>query len=135
MNVDTFTAFSFTDMNSMTVAFPKSVRLLHAAEYKRVFDEPGARSVDPNFTVLARRNGLTQARLGMAITRKNIKTAVARNRIKRIVRESFRQHQQILAGLDIVVLSRGGAGERENPALFASLEHHWSRVISRCNRS
>lgn len=135
VNVKTFTAISFIDMSSTNVAFTKSLRLLHAAEYKRVFDEPGARSIDPNFTVLARSNGLTHARLGMAITRKNLKTAVARNRVKRIVRESFRQHQQTLAGLDIVVLSRSGLGERENPALFSALEQHWTRLVSRCKRS
>lgn len=40
----------------------------------------------------------------MVVAKRNVRLAVARNKIKRLVRESFRQEQQRLQGLDIVVV-------------------------------
>lgn len=45
-----------------------------------------------------------QARLGIVVAKRNVRLAVARNKLKRLVRESFRQQQQRLNGLDIVVV-------------------------------
>jgi ribonuclease P protein component len=52
---------------------------------------------------------------------------VARNRIKRIVRESFRQRQDRLSGLDLVVLNHPAAGSASNAQMTDSLERHWAR--------
>lgn len=49
-------------------------------------------------------NSRPLARLGIVVAKRNVKLAVARNRIKRLVRETFRQQQQRLNGLDIVVV-------------------------------
>ena len=83
--------------------FPRRVRLGGPAVFAEVFARP-AKSSDRYFTVLARPNGLNHSRLGMAISRKIARSAVARNRIKRIVRESFRHHQSQLGGMDWVVM-------------------------------
>lgn len=109
-----------------TVRLSKENRLRDAASFDRVFDRAN-RSRDRWFTVLSRSNELERARLGLAISKKNCKTAVGRNRIKRIVRESFRHHQDTLAGLDVVVMSKGAAESAANNTLFASLEAHWER--------
>ena len=49
-------------------------------------------------------NSHPQARLGIVVAKRNVRLAVARNRIKRLVRETFRHQQQRLNGLDIVVV-------------------------------
>lgn len=69
-----------------------------------------------------------EARLGLAIAKKHVKLAVGRNRIKRVIRDSFRHHQQLLMGLDLVVLTRTGAVDQPNKRLFSSLEAHWKRL-------
>ena len=46
------------------------------------------------------------ARLGLAISKKNIPSAAERNYLKRIIRERFRQSQESIVGKDIVVLAR-----------------------------
>jgi len=51
---------------------------------------------------LAARNGLDYARLGMIVPKKILATAVARNRVKRLIREAFRLNQSELKGLDVV---------------------------------
>ena len=85
------------------------------------------------FTVLTTENAGQEARLGMAISKKHCRLASSRNRLKRIVRESFRRHRAELEGLDIVVLNQGGTHLADNRALFDSLAWHWSR--GRASRS
>lgn len=79
------------------------------------------------FTVLYRDNGIRAPRLGLAVSKKNCRQAVGRNRIKRIVRESFRLNQNRLPGIDIVVLSQPGTHKANNNELFTSLAAHWKR--------
>ncbi len=106
--------------------FQKENRLLDAAAFTRVF-EKAARSRDKYFTVLTRNNQDEVARLGLAISKKHCRKATARNRIKRVIRESFRQHQVPLAGLDIVVINQPAATMADRGAMNDSLEHHWQR--------
>ena len=98
--------------------------MLDAAAFGRVF-EKASRSRDKCFTVLCRSNDSEAARLGLAISKKQCKKASARNRLKRVIRESFRHHQQELAGLDIVVMNKAAAAGENNAGLRGSLEKHW----------
>jgi ribonuclease P protein component len=58
---------------------------------------------------------LGQARLGLIVGRRAEPKAVGRNYIKRIVRETFRLHQEQIGGEDVVVQLRGGAPGRGRP--------------------
>lgn len=71
----------------------------------------------------------------MAISIRATGGAVARNRIKRLVRESFRQIQQQLPDVDLVVMGKPGVGAESNERIRASLACHWKRVEKRCKRS
>jgi ribonuclease P protein component len=104
----------------------KDNRLLDAAAFARVFKK-ATRSRDKWFTVLCRENEREGARLGLAISKKNCRHATGRNRIKRIVRESFRQHQALLSGLDVVVINQPAARGAGNAQLFDSIVGHWQR--------
>lgn len=111
-------------------AFGKRLRLLNGSDFKRVFSR-AVRSSDRYFTVLMRTSDFDHARLGLAIAKKQARRAVDRNRIKRIVRESFRQHQSELASMDIVVLARQDTAAATNETLFNSLRQHWMRLIKK----
>jgi len=106
--------------------FRRQSRLQDSSAYSRVFKK-AERSRDKMFTVLYRENGAPEARLGLAISKKNCRLAVGRNRLKRVVRESFRHHRADLAGLDVVVLNQPAAMRASNKALFDSLHKHWHR--------
>ena len=109
-------------------SFRKHQRLGNRAAYDRVFKK-ARRSRDKCFTVLARRSENQPARLGLAISKKHCRKASARNRIKRIVRESFRLHQASLAGIDLVVMNQPAAAMATNDELKLSLDAHWQRII------
>lgn len=111
--------------------FGRGLRLLRPAEFKRVFSR-AHKSTDENFTVLAIDNHSAHPRLGLAIAKKQVKSAVVRNRIKRIVRESFRRHQAVMPALDLVVLARRGVAEKDNKELCRSLQRHWSKLGRQC---
>ena len=114
---------------------PKHAKLLKAADYNYVFDKP-VRSSDRYFTVLARPNDLFHLRLGTAFSKKRVKLAVARNRLKRISRESFRLlragHNELK--IDFVVLAGPHCKEATNQQLFHSLETHWQQLIKKCEK-
>jgi ribonuclease P protein component len=75
------------------------------------------------------------ARLGLAVSRKVSKSAVQRNRIKRLVRESFRKHRAHLPALDIVVMARPGAAECDNPQLATRIDALLKRTARLCEAS
>lgn len=72
-----------------------------------------------------------RARLGLAISKKHCRKATDRNRLKRVVRESFRLHKNELSGLDIVVMNKPGTETGTSRELRASLDRHWERCTER----
>ncbi len=115
--------------------FYRHERLLSSQDYQRIFKQAQCKSADRFLTVLACRNLYSHPRLGLAITKKKIKTSVARQRIKRLIRESFRHHKGLLVGLDIVVMSQSGSQMVDNKVLFNSLMDHWQKLAQRCKKS
>lgn len=80
-------------------------------------------------TLLFRKNNLEHPRLGLIVSKKTAKRANARNRFKRVTRESFRLIQGSLPNVDIVILSRGKITESDNQALFLEFSDAWQRLI------
>jgi ribonuclease P protein component len=107
--------------------FAKTDRLLTPEDYSWVFRRP-VKSADDCFTVMSRSRGGGSARLGLAVSKKNVRRAVDRNRIKRVIRESFRHNRLALEGLDIVVLGRRGIEQHTNRILVDSLSRHWKTI-------
>ena len=114
-------------MPALDRGFPRAARLLKASQFRRVFQR-ALRVTDQYFTILARANGQQPPRLGLAISKKQIRRAVDRNRIKRLVRESFRHRQADLQGFDLVVMARSQALARSNAELYAALEALWQSI-------
>jgi ribonuclease P protein component len=114
--------------------FPKTRRLGTAADFQRVFEQP-RKSGDSLLTVLARSNGKPYPRLGLAISKRYVRKAHDRNRIKRLVRESFRQKQQELGGIDFVVMARTAVCQADHETLFRSLQKHWATLVKQCKPS
>lgn len=92
-------------------AFDKSRRLLKAADFQKVFDKSQFRVSERYFLFLAIQNSTDKARLGLVVGKKAIRHAVQRNRIKRVVRETFRTNESGFPSIDIIFLARRGLDE------------------------
>ena len=62
-------------------------------------------------------------------------TVAKRNRLRRLVRESFRQRRSSLPPVDLVVLARRDTAGAANSQLRDSLELHWKRLAGQCGKS
>lgn len=101
-------------------SFPRTARLLTAADYSSVFSK-NKRLSDKYWTILISRSQHEEPRVGLAVAKKRAKRAVDRNRLKRIVRETFRHSKAQLAGTDIVVMNRDHTLRASNTELRESL--------------
>lgn len=110
--------------------FPKSHRLHRREDFAAVYDAKVRESRGP-LTVYARPNGLPNLRMGISTSRK-VGIAARRNRIRRLLRESFRLMQHELpASYDLLVIVRAHeplelVGYRELMAsIIGKLHQRW----------
>jgi ribonuclease P protein component len=101
---------------------------LHQPAEFRACKQRGRRFADELFSVAVLKNGETHPRLGLAMATRTCGGAVARNRLKRLTRESFRLHQHLLPPVDITIAAREAAASAERAVLRASLERLWLRI-------
>ncbi|HSY07377.1 MAG TPA: ribonuclease P protein component [Steroidobacteraceae bacterium] len=102
---------------------------------KRDFDAVyahGRRFGNSFFGVTAHVNEKGWPRLGLAVAVKTAGNAVERNRIRRLIRESFRLHQHQIPALDLVVSARLRARGTVGAELRAQLEPLWQEVRTKC---
>ena len=111
--------------------FARPQRVLKAAEFDAVYSRR-QRVVDSIFSVNAAPNTLGHARLGLSIGNKAVGNSVARNRVKRVARDSFRHIAMDLGSFDLVVGARNGARTAHNARLRESLEGLWKEIQKRC---
>ena len=103
------------------------MRLLKQEEFRRTFAK-GNRASCEAFKLVATLNKLGYPRLGLSISRKAVSRAIDRNRIKRIVRESFRYNARTMRSLDIVVRATAKARSQPNALLSRKLNDIWRKL-------
>lgn len=114
--------------------FSRAMRMNNPRDFSRVFRQ-AKRTSGGGLTILTVENSVGHPRLGLAIAKKHLKLASQRNRLKRIIRTSFRQHQSAFANIDIVVLSRLDVKKRNSTQIWEALERQWETVIAQWKKS
>ncbi len=114
----------------LSTSFAKRFRsynkLRHSEDFAAAFSSP-KRSSDKFFLFLVVDNNKSVARLGLAVPKKNIPGAVDRNRIKRIIRESFRLQKGRLEGKDVVVFVKKQFDTKQIN-IEQAFATHWDRI-------
>jgi ribonuclease P protein component len=111
--------------------FGRDQRLLKAVEFKYVFAKP-VKVSNKHVSFLSRKNGLSHSRLGLAIAKRQIRRAVDRNRLKRLIRECFRHNHESLAGFDIIALVRTSALSETNADFLYQVQCQLDRLKQKC---
>ncbi|ESE42480.1 Ribonuclease P protein component [Shewanella putrefaciens] len=106
--------------------------MLTPAQFKSVFSNP-IKASSAEITLLAIPNSEQHPRLGLTVAKRYVKRANQRNRIKRVIRDSFRLNQHDIPHLDIVVLVRNGVMEMENAEINKLIEKLWRKLSRRYN--
>ena len=114
--------------------FGAELRLRSKPQFDAIYAS-GRRLDDRFFGLRVKPNELTHPRIGLAVAVKTAGGAVTRNRLRRLVRESFRLAQHELPAVDIVVSAKFPAVEAPAATLRASLATLWNRVATSCATS
>lgn len=104
---------------------------MNGRAYTQVFSDVQFKTGNRHLLMLAtptRAPDASHSRLGIIVARKHVKRATDRNRIKRLVRESFRHRQESIPDLDVIVLARPGIGTLDNQQLYQQLDRLWSKL-------
>jgi ribonuclease P protein component len=113
-------------------------RLLQQDVVKLLQD--GARLVHGEFAIKIRANNSRRGRIAIAVPKRILKSAVDRNRVKRVIREEFRLHTIRSLPVDLLVTLRSKAIivppasrslRREKQKLRESLAQLWVDIFRR----
>ena len=108
--------------------FTKKQRLLTPAAFREVFDAPERKIHQSHLMAFVRTNIHEQPRIGMAITKRKVPTAVARNWVKRHIREEFRTKAYKIENKDIVFIIKKSIKELENKDLKNEINNIFKKI-------
>lgn len=115
--------------------FGRGKRLLNKHDYAHVFNQAQYKSSAGSFLLLAQPSLTSSSRLGLVVAKKHIKKAVGRNNVKRHARELFRQQKASTLPLDMVLLSRTGAGQLDSSEIRHQLDRAFKKIIAQASQS
>jgi ribonuclease P protein component len=115
------------------LSFGKQNRLLCPRDFKAVFDGAVYKASNRHLLLLAIPSKST--RLGLVVAKKHARHAVQRNRLKRLLRESFRHHLVALKDLDIVALVKPGLWQQDNTAICKIINAQWQYLLKQKNNA
>ena len=113
--------------------YPSTARLRKRSEFLSLKDS-AQKYASRGILVVWRVNNLAHARLGVTVSKK-VGCAVTRNRIKRFVRETFRNNLLLLPAVDLNVIARSEAATMDFHGLQQELLKAFRHIgVSACSK-
>ena len=114
--------------------FSKASRLLGPSQYSSVFQRADFKLSSASLLILVKKSAQAP-RLGIVVAKKNVKSAVQRNRLKRIIRESFRLRQEEFGTIDMVILARQGLDKMDNQNVLVQINLLFDELVNKLDRA
>lgn len=114
-------------MQTISYKFSKSNKLSHSNDFKKIFT-CGKKTKARFVTIYTYANQTNETRLGIVVAKKSLQLASKRNKIKRIARESFRHHKNLLQGLDIILVFNASIKTVDNTFVKKYLDEQWEKL-------
>lgn len=109
--------------------YPPSARLRNPVDFAALRRD-GKRIATRHFRTQYRLTQAGEPRLGMAVSRRVSKRAVVRNRIRRIVRESFRLRRSDLPNCDVLLVAQASTAALTGGELRSDLDGLWTQLAA-----
>ena len=102
--------------------YPHSESLKKNRDFQLLYKEGKSRA-NRYLVLYVKENGLEKNRLGVSVSKK-VGNSIVRHRIARLIRESYRLHEDMFnSGLDMVVIARVSAKDRGMREIESALLH------------
>ena len=102
--------------------YPHSESLKKNRDFQLLYKEGKSRA-NRYLVLYVKENGLEKYRLGVSVSKK-VGNSIVRHRITRLIRESYRLHEEMFhSGWDIVVIARAGAKNASYHEIESALLH------------
>lgn len=114
--------------------FLRQQRLSSPSEFKAVFQANKKRFL-PYLAVFSKLNDKDYARIGIVVSKRNVRKANQRNLVRRIIRESFRFNQMLLTNLDIVVVVYQPYSLLSKKEMRRVMDEYWKKISHRSDKN
>lgn len=118
-----FFLFKFVEtLSGECMRYPHSESLKKNRNFQLLYKEGKSRA-NRYLVLYVKENGLEKNRLGVSVSKK-VGNSIVRHRITRLIRESYRLHEDMFnSGLDMVVIARVSAKDRGMREIESALLH------------
>ena len=118
-----FFLFKFVEtLSGECMRYPHSESLKKNRDFQLLYKEGKSRA-NRYLVLYVKENGLEKNRLGVSVSKK-VGNSIVRHRITRLIRESYRLHEDMFnSGLDMVVIARVSAKDRGIREIESALLH------------
>ena len=103
--------------------------------FDRVFSSPTI-SEDKFFAVFYMPNKAPRSRVGVAAAKRIVNKATKRNKLKRLIKNSFLSDLRCERGFDVVVRIKHQASKvADDKILLQSLTNHWQKIMKHATKT
>ncbi|MDE3401276.1 MAG: ribonuclease P protein component [Coxiella burnetii] len=118
----------------MEKGFSVGWRIRTTAEFRRMY-AARQRIIGRYYLLYYRENEIKHSRLGVVASKRNVRKAVWRNRVRRVVKEAFRIRKKDLPAFDIVVVAKASSVEADNKELYECINKLFTQLEKQSKRS